>query len=667
MSKPVEDKGGLSARVGDARYVHRVFDQMPLIVLGTRGPEHRIAATTATYRAWAGRQDMVGKLVTESWAEIAGQQIWPIFDRVYATGRAESMREFRIQFTLPETGERKEVFNDFSVTPVRGPDGQVAGLIVVAMDRTEEVRARRAAQQRAVEAERRYEQARDVIEALQRELLPAGLPVLPGVQIAASYLLADADTAAGGDWYDAVPLPGGRVALVVGDVVGHGVAASATMGRLQTVLHERLAAGADLAAALTALDSAATRIGGARAATACVVVLDPTTGAVEYCTAGHPPPLVLTPTGKSRYLAPTGAGPLGVGKTFTAATVAGDRLDVGELVLLHTDGILERPGREPAQSTIELAQTAADVAANRALRDDTASTAERVCTQTLELLVRLTGHRDDITLLAAQRRLPPPPLRLVNPGVGVARHAVELWTALAGAGPDDQVALAHVLVELLANAVEHGDGTVTASVELGDDGRAVVTVADEGRWRERARPGDERYRRDHGFGLAMAASFADDLRVDRRDDGTAVTAYRALSHPARLSADQGGHGRHGAPTREPDLVVLDQPDAPSSRIAIRGPLDGSTVEDLGVELDRYTLGGTHQVIVDLTGVTHLASAAVAELYRTAPDGESRRHPLRLYAPVGSTAHHVLTLVGLPYTADDPHAPPPDLPADPDPR
>jgi serine phosphatase RsbU (regulator of sigma subunit) len=68
-----------------------------------------------------------------------------------------------------------------------------------------------------------------VITTLQRELLPPGLPVWPGTQIAGSYLLVDADTAAGGDWFDAIPLSGGRVGLVVGDVVGYGVAASAVM------------------------------------------------------------------------------------------------------------------------------------------------------------------------------------------------------------------------------------------------------------------------------------------------------------------------------------------------------------------------------------------------------------------------------------------------------
>jgi len=87
---------------------------------------------------------------------------------------------------------------------------------------------------------------------------------------------------------------------------------------------------------------------------------------------------------------------------------------------------------------------------------------------------------------------------------------------------------------------------------------------------------------------------------------------------------------------------------------VHGPLDGNTVDELRVELDRYTLGGSHQLVVDLTAVTRLARAAVAELYRTKPDTDDRLYPLRLFAPAGSTAHHVLALVDLPHTTRDPH-------------
>jgi serine phosphatase RsbU (regulator of sigma subunit) len=124
-----------------------------------------------------------------------------------------------------------ELWANFTISPWRNPDGSIRGVIGAGFDVTESVRARVTAKEHTDRLRERYEQTRDVITALQRELLPAGLPVLPGVQVAASYLLADADTAAGGDWFDVVTPSDGRVALIVGDVVGHGVTASGVMGQ----------------------------------------------------------------------------------------------------------------------------------------------------------------------------------------------------------------------------------------------------------------------------------------------------------------------------------------------------------------------------------------------------------------------------------------------------
>jgi serine phosphatase RsbU (regulator of sigma subunit) len=257
----------------------------------------------------------------------------------------------------------RDAYIDFILRPWHFPDGAIAGLLAYMTDGTERVRERQAAQRQAAEAQRRYEQALGVIDALQRELLPAGLPVLPGVQIAGSYLLAEADTAAGGNWFDAIPLAGGRVGLVVGDVVRHGVAASAVLGQLRAVLAERLGRGAELPAALASVDWIARRVPGARAATVCVAVLDPADGSLCYCTAGHPPPLLVPAQGEARYLPATGAGPLGTGSAFPVET---NTLDANVL-LLYSDGILERPGREVTASTVELAQVAADTTAGRAL------------------------------------------------------------------------------------------------------------------------------------------------------------------------------------------------------------------------------------------------------------------------------------------------------------
>jgi serine phosphatase RsbU (regulator of sigma subunit) len=151
----------------------------------------------------------------------------------------------------------------------------------------------------------------DVVAEFQRALLPKGLPVLPRARIAARYLVAAGDQAAGGDWFDALPLTVGDVALVVGDVVGHGVAASAAMGQLRAVLRHMLATQPDLGAVLEQLDAFAAAEPVLRATTVCVAVLDPEDGGLRYATCGHPPPLVVAPDGAARYLPATGSGPLG--------------------------------------------------------------------------------------------------------------------------------------------------------------------------------------------------------------------------------------------------------------------------------------------------------------------------------------------------------------------
>ncbi|MEV0567839.1 STAS domain-containing protein [Dactylosporangium sp. NPDC050588] len=166
------------------------------------------------------------------------------------------------------------------------------------------------------------------------------------------------------------------------------------------------------------------------------------------------------------------------------------------------------------------------------------------------------------------------------------------------------------------------------------------------------RPGDARTYRDRSESPGPIL-----VSYTGAEHGTTATVHRRLSGPARLlMADQISHGAVLAAHQAADLMrIVEQPDAPSNRIAVHGPLDAHHATRLRAELARRTLGGTHRLTVGLTGVTHLASAAVAELYRHRQDGSG---PLRLYAPAGSTAHHVLTLINLPHSTSDPDLPGP---------
>ncbi len=143
------------------------------------------------------------------------------------------------------------------------------------------------------EPQRRIQATPQVVAELQRALLPPALPVLPRLRIAAQYLAAGQSEKAGGDWFDAMPLADGSVALVVGDVVGHGVAAVAAMGQFCAVLRDLLATEPQLRTVLERADAFAGRTPALRAATMALATLDPAGGSLYYVTCGHPPPLVI--------------------------------------------------------------------------------------------------------------------------------------------------------------------------------------------------------------------------------------------------------------------------------------------------------------------------------------------------------------------------------------
>ncbi|MGW2307444.1 SpoIIE family protein phosphatase [Actinomadura luteofluorescens] len=634
---------------GDARTVRQVFEAIPAAVAGVESPgEYRLVAVNAAYRALVERDEVLGRSASELFSEFVAQQLSDLLDRPFRTGETVTAREWRIQ--LPRaTGPDEDVYLDCTVVPQKSATGEVVRLVAFAQDVTERVRERQAARRAAEEG---AGEPGDAVGALQRQLLPAGLPILPGLQIGGSYLPGGA-SAAGGDWFDAVPLPDGRTALVVGDVAGHGVEASAAMGRIRAVLEDRLDHTGDIAEALAAADRLAERLPAARAATVCVAAVDPADGRVTYCTAGHPPPLLIPSEGPARYLRSSGGGPLGTGTGFP---LAHDRLAVGDQLLLYSDGIVRRPGQEVAAGTVELAEVAADVAAGRALREDWLTAVDRLTTQTLELLIRTSGHDDDIALLAAQRTAPPAPLPLDLPAeseaIPAARKALDEWLYDLGARAEDVILLRHAIGELVTNAVEHAyDGTpgaVRIRAECTARGVVEIEVADDGHWREPWQPTEDR-----GRGLAMASDFADELHVETGPRGTTATVRHRLTRPARLLTP-GEVAPAPAPSDLPNLLlILDQPSEGHPRIRLDGPIDAATAEQLREELVVRTRGGTTPLTVDLTGVTHLSSAGVAVLYEAENRTDSPGRPFLLYSPPGSPAQHVMAMVALPHTTADP--------------
>lgn len=625
-------------------FVHAV-DRLPVGMLVYAGPDHVLVGANATGRAIYGhRPDVLGRPVREISPETAGQQLFEMFDRVYATGEPVQGHEWRIVLDVSRRGELEERFVDFLVQPVRGPDGQVTGLAVQFLDVTDGVRRRQDADDETAELQERYEVAQNVVLTLQRSLLPAGLPVLPGLRIAAQYLVASAEQAAGGDWFDAVPLDG-RVAVVVGDVVGHGAAASAVMGQLRAVLVEFLLDGDDVTMALARLDRFAARVPGARGATVCVALLDPSDGSLRYACAGHPPPLLMAADGATRFLPSPGGSPLGVAgpapveqRTTTAA---------GDLLLCFSDGIVEHPRRDLPTRLRELADVA-----SAALRVGSEALmaldpADRVAALTVERMTR-EGYFDDVTLLAVrltgQVAEPFAADIAAEPGqLSGLRRRLEAWLEGLGASEADVVSIELAVLEAVTNSVEHaypaGGGRVQVEGVLDGEGRACMTVLDQGTWRPAdADPGVR------GRGLLMMRGCMDTVEIEHSVEGTTLLLDRTLRQPPVVGQPSlSGGAPHG-----PDLteVTVTTTGSAEPRVAVRGPVDISTVEELRRQLWSAGRGGALPLTVELGDVTHLASAGVQLFYEFAEEMTAGGRKLELVAPAGCPARHALALSGL---------------------
>ncbi len=667
FERPAHDDAALTRLVGDAGVVRDAFEQMPVVMAALDGPDHRVAAINAAYRAFTGRDDVIGMAYREVFPEIEGQQLHELLDRVYRTGAPETGREWRAQFDGP--GGRQEVYADFTAVPRRAADGTVNGLLVICTDVTERVTERQTAREQATEAERRYTTARTIATELQEALLPTALPVLPRARIAARYLVAGQEQAAGGDWFDAIPLPGGTVALIVGDVVGRGVTASSAMGQLRAVLAELLEAESDLERVLERIDVFAARNPILRAATLALAVLDPADGSLRYTTCGHPPPLIVGTDGSTRFLPGTGTGPLGTGPLGTGtlgtgtlgtgapAVLGSAELGPGELVLLYSDGLIERPHRTIPEGMAELAAVAGDAVAGRTLPLNAPRAAtERVCELTVELLTR-TGYADDVTALAAQRLAEPvPALHLEVPGIRPsltrAREAFGGWLERLDATAEDREALHLAMVEVFTNAVEHayaGDaepGSIELTAVLGDDGYVECRITDHGTWQ----PPDTS-EADRGHGLMVAGHMVDAMHVSH-SNGTTVVLRHRLRRPAILSSGHSpGHNSSqpaAYPAEPPFTVHTSAGSGGTARAQVCGPVDITSADVLTRRLLAVSRGGTVPLTADLTGVTQLASAGVSALYLVREQLAAHKHDLTLVTAPGSAAAVVLDLVRLPH-------------------
>jgi serine phosphatase RsbU (regulator of sigma subunit)/anti-sigma regulatory factor (Ser/Thr protein kinase) len=352
--------------------------------------------------------------------------------------------------------------------------------------------------------------------ALQRSLLPESLPDLIGARAAARYLPARDEV--GGDWYDVMTLRDGRVGIAIGDVAGHGVRAAALMAQLRAALRAYAIEEHPPAHLLEQLDRMLQHSNQTGMATVIFAILDPVTGELILSGAGHPPAVIVREDG-AELLDALVQPPLGV-RNYPTYEQAEVRLEIGETLLLYTDGLIEVRG-EPLTAGLERLRAAAQGTTNPRI----------LCARVLDILAGAGDNEDDVAVVAVQREAPPQELRLQLPAtprqLAPVRQRLRLWLQAQGADEMECTAIVLAAGEACANAIEHAYGPTkeTFVIRARRNGPAVeLMVSDHGRWREAQSVG-------RGRGLEIMRRTMDEVEVECGDAGTTILMRRALRDP----------------------------------------------------------------------------------------------------------------------------------------
>ncbi|MEU9474175.1 SpoIIE family protein phosphatase [Streptomyces sp. NPDC048191] len=398
----------------------------------------------------------------------------------------------------------------------------------------EELTARAAV---AIDNARRFTREHATAVTLQRSLLPRGQPEQDALEVAWRYLPAEAGV--GGDWFDVIPLPGARVALAMGDVVGRGLQAAATMGRLRTAVHNFSSLDLPVDEVLGNLDDLVVRMDdedfaddhpdgregeGVTGATCLYAIYDSVSGICTVARAGHPVPVVVGPDGKVLCPEVPVSAPLGLGGyPFETAEL---HLPEGAQLVLYTNGLVEDRGRDLDVGLDAL---------RRALGAAPGRTPDETCQTVIDAL-KPAHRRDDIALLVARTRLFPrsrlaewevPPDPAVVPSVRArCREKLEEW----GLG-EVAYSVELILSELVTNAIRYGAPPVTVRLLYGRCLMCEVSDASSTSPRmRRAATTDE-----GGRGLFLVAQFAQRWGTRYTAGGKVIWAERTL-HNGTASA-----------------------------------------------------------------------------------------------------------------------------------
>ena len=486
----------------------------------------RELADTAPAMMWTTDTEGLVTFVNDGWLRFTGTAFedemgssWRLgvhpqdVDRMLASWRVALAKRERWEYEYrlrSASGEHRWVV-DRGVPRYEG--GRFAGYVGTAID----IHERRLLEERQHEI---YEREHAIAETLQRSLLPERLPDIEGLGLAARYLPAGAGAAIGGDWYDVLERPDGRVALVVGDVVGHGLRAASTMGQLRNAFRAYGLVEASPAEVVARINRLVMSGVEEVMATVLYVVLDRETGEVAYSAAGHPPPLLLAADGP-RFL--EGGRSVPIGATDPAVfREARAVMPPGSTLLLYTDGLVERREVPLSDSLERLAEEAGD--GDQDL--------DALCERVLRDVLGSRDPVDDVALLAVRpARAATDLIRVSLPAepesLSVLRRRMARFLHAAGASELEAYEVTLTVCEAAGNAIEHaygpGDASFDVEVRL-VDGELTASVRDNGRWRDRR--GEHR-----GRGLKIIEGLMDEVDITTEHGGTLITMRRRLDQP----------------------------------------------------------------------------------------------------------------------------------------
>jgi serine phosphatase RsbU (regulator of sigma subunit)/anti-sigma regulatory factor (Ser/Thr protein kinase) len=371
----------------------------------------------------------------------------------------------------------------------------------------------------SIDHARVFEREHRIAETLQRSLLPERLPSIPGVGVAARYLPAASEAEVGGDWYDVIPIPGGSVGLVMGDVAGKGLAAASMVGRLRSALRAYALEGHDPPTVVERLNRLVfTELEGSEMATLLYVLFDPADGSLRWVNAGHLPPLLVVGEGLAHYLEGGRSVPLGV-MPFPNFEEVSLNLEAGGNILMFTDGLVEVPGDHIDDGLAQLAE----VVRTGPLEP------EELCDHILREMVPDSGALDDVALLSLRNIPLTERFRIEFPADPAAlasmRTLLRRWLKHAEGTEREIAEITTATGEAAANAIEHAGGTPSAPFEVAGhlDGRQVeLAIRDFGAWRA---PRED----DQGRGLVLMKALMDDVEVTPTPEGTTVRMKRMLN------------------------------------------------------------------------------------------------------------------------------------------